>query len=46
MTLSVKGKPNEGHEAYSESTWLGLAFPLNQLLEETTWCVSTGVSEM
>jgi len=28
-----------------ESSWLGLAFPLNQLLEEPAWCVSTGVSD-
>jgi len=45
MTLDDKGKLNEDQAVYSKSTWLGLALPLNQLMEEPTWCVSTGVSE-
>ena len=45
VDLDGEGKLNEGRVAYSDSTWLGLAFSLNQLLEETAWCVSTGYSE-
>jgi len=45
ITLSGKGELNEGRVAYYESAWLGLAFPLSQLMEESAWCVSTGSSE-